>query len=72
MKIQTAPAFTWNSAINRYVGPAQKTTMENKITEAAKQEEEKHVCCLLFVAGMDCADVCNVCVLFETGSLESF
>lgn len=41
--MQTAPQFSWDSSIAKFIGPAQKSNLEKAESEAAKLEEEKLV-----------------------------
>ncbi len=41
--MQTAPQFSWDSSIGKFVGPAQKSNLEKAVSEAARVEEEKLV-----------------------------
>ena len=41
--MQTAPHFSWDSSIGKFVGPVQKSNLEKAISEAARLEEEKLV-----------------------------
>ena len=41
--MQTAPQFSWDSSIAKFIGPAQKSNLEKAESEAARLEEEKLV-----------------------------
>lgn len=41
--MQTAPQFSWDSSIGKFVGPAQKSNLEKAMAETARAEEEKQV-----------------------------
>ena len=41
--MQTAPRFSWDPSIGKFVGPVQKANLEKAVSEAARLEEEKLV-----------------------------
>ena len=52
--MQTAPQFSWDSSIGKFIGPAQKSNLEKAMAETARAEEEKQVRDLKQLHGTEC------------------